>query len=205
LLRRIPLSHRSHIIGFQPMATGSTEHESALERDFVTLASFLHPQASIISQPVTLRFSDGSTLRRYTPDYSVRYSADKAELIEVKYWKDLRARFGLLKPGFSVARDWARERRMSFRIVTERSIRGPILEHAKRLLPLRHAPVDSTLAEFALRAIGTSSATTFGEVLAALPADRETGLATLWRMIARRSLYVDFTTPITYRSPVSLT
>jgi len=34
-LRRIPLSGRSHIIGFQPLATVTTVHESALERDFV--------------------------------------------------------------------------------------------------------------------------------------------------------------------------
>jgi D-amino-acid dehydrogenase len=57
-LRRIPLSHRSHIIGFQPLTTGIAEHESALERDFVTVTSFLEPGASITSQPVTISFLD---------------------------------------------------------------------------------------------------------------------------------------------------
>jgi hypothetical protein len=205
LLRRIPLSHRSHIIGFQPIATGTTEHESALERDFVTLTSFLYPQVSILSQPITLRFSEDSKPRRYTPDYLVRYSADRAELIEIKYRQDLRANFHRLKGGFVVARDWAREQRITFRIVTERSIRGAALDHAKRLLPLRQAPLDSTLAGLALEAIGMSSRATFGDVLAALPVEREIGLATLWRLIARRTLRVDFSAPITYASKVFLT
>lgn len=39
-VRRIPLSRRSHIIGFQPLATGTAEHESALERGFVREQTF---------------------------------------------------------------------------------------------------------------------------------------------------------------------
>ena len=54
-----------------------------------------------------------------------------------------------------------------FRIATERSIRGPTLDNAKRLLPLRHVPVDLTVAELALAKMRTSEAATFGEVLAA--------------------------------------
>ncbi len=83
-MRRIPLSRRSHIIGFQPLPTGTAEHESALERDFVTLASFLDPTASITSQPVTVTFQDGLSTRRYTPDFLVRRVTGAAELVEVK-------------------------------------------------------------------------------------------------------------------------
>ena len=46
-MRRIPLSRRSHITGFQPLPTGTAEHESALERDFVARTSLLDPAASI--------------------------------------------------------------------------------------------------------------------------------------------------------------
>lgn len=81
-MRRIPLSRRSHIIGFQPLATGTTEHESALERDLVTLTSFLYLDVSITSQPITLSFRDGATARRYTPDILVRRPAGLAELVE---------------------------------------------------------------------------------------------------------------------------
>jgi hypothetical protein len=204
-LRRIPLSRRSHIIGFQPLATGTTEHESALERDFVTLTTFLHPDASFTSQPVTLRFSDSPRTRRYTPDFLVRYRSDHAELIEVKYRTDLRAHFAQLRPGFEAARRWAGEHGAIFRIATERGIRGPILDNAKRLLPLRDVPVDLAVAEFVLAKTRASRDATFGEVLAALPVSREVGLATLWRMIARRTLRVDFATPITFATRVSST
>lgn len=56
--RRIPLSHRSHITGFQTLpVSGLTEHESALERDFVALTTFRDAAARIISQPITLSFT----------------------------------------------------------------------------------------------------------------------------------------------------
>ncbi|TED11288.1 heteromeric transposase endonuclease subunit TnsA, partial [Pseudomonas aeruginosa] len=42
-MRRIPLSRRSHITGFQPVRHKAVEHESALERDFVLLTQFRDP------------------------------------------------------------------------------------------------------------------------------------------------------------------
>jgi len=50
-LRCIPLSWRSHVIGFQTLWTGITEHESALQRDFVTLTRFPDAGATVTSQP----------------------------------------------------------------------------------------------------------------------------------------------------------
>jgi hypothetical protein len=47
------------------------DHERALERGFVTLTSFTGPTVSITSQPVTIRYFDGRTRRRYTPDFLV--------------------------------------------------------------------------------------------------------------------------------------
>jgi TnsA-like endonuclease N terminal len=204
-LRRIPLSRRSHIIGFQPLATGTTEHESALERDFVTLTSFLHPDASITSQPITLSFCDGATARRYTPDFLVRHAAGPMELVEVKYRSDLRTNWRHLRPGFSVARDWARERGARFRIATDRSIRGPVLNNARRLLPLRRAPIDAGVAELVLDATRSTPTATFGGVLARVPLSREAGLAALWRLIARGALRVDLGAPITFHTRVSIT
>jgi hypothetical protein len=203
-LRQIPLSRRSHIIGFQPLATGTTEHESALERDFVTLTSFLHPDVSIISQPVTLTFRDNAMTRRYTPDFLVRYLSGHAELIEVKYRTDLRGNWSRLKPGFVAARHWAREQGAVFRIATERSIRGPVLDNAKRLLPLRRAPVDAGVIELVLNAARSTGTATFGGLLAVLPLNRQAGLAALWRLIARGTLRVDLAAPITFDTRVSI-
>ncbi len=203
-MRRIRLSRRSHIIGFQPIATGTTEHESALERDFVTLTSFLDPDASIVSQPITLTFRDPARTRRYTPDFLVQHKVAPAELIEVKYRADLHANWKRLKPAFVIARDWAREHQAVFRIATERSIRSATLDNAKRLLPLRIAPVDVRVADLVLSATRLARGTTFGGVLAALPVSRERGLATVWRLIARGVLRVDLTVPITFDSRLSV-
>jgi len=201
-LRRIPLSRRSHIIGFQPLPTGIAEHESALERDFVTVTSFLDPAASITSQPVTLAFLDGHARRRYTPDFLVQASSGRSSLIEVKYRADLREQWPRLKPAFAAARTWAREHHATFRIATERQIRGPVLGNAKRLLPLRHAPLDVAVAQQALETSRQLDAPTFGAVLAALPVSRPVGLATIWKLIARGALRVDLSAPITLDTPI---
>ena len=204
LLRRIPLSRRSHIIGFQPLATGIADHESLLERDFVTLTSFLHPDASIRAQPVTLSFRDGVKARRYTPDFHVSGLLTTSELVEVKYQADLQAQWRRLDPAFAAARAWARGHGAMFRIATERDIRGPRLENAKRLLPLRRVPLDEEMAELVLAASRSLDEPTFGTVLAALPAIRRCAvLATLWRLIAHGALQVDYSAPITLDTPVS--
>ncbi|TEJ80635.1 hypothetical protein IPC609_07620, partial [Pseudomonas aeruginosa] len=46
-MRRIPLSRRSHITGFQPVRHKAVEHESALERDFVLRTSCCLPNSAI--------------------------------------------------------------------------------------------------------------------------------------------------------------
>jgi hypothetical protein len=204
-MRRIPLSRRSHIIGFQTSpVSGVTEHESALERDFVTLTSFRDASARIISQPVTLSFLEGFTPRRYTPDFLVHGSDGRSQLIEVKYRADLREKWRQLRPAFLAARVWARERHASFRIATERSIRCAALENAKRLLPLRAAPLDRALADQLRNTLACLSDPTFGSLAAAVPTQRAAVLGTLWRMIARGELRVDLTVPIGLRTRLAL-
>lgn len=90
--RVIPMSRRSHVTGYQPSVsgTGVVEHESALERDFVTLTRFDLSVVGIESQPETIHWTDESgRAHRYTPDYCV-VRADRTEIIEVKYRADLR-------------------------------------------------------------------------------------------------------------------
>lgn len=203
-MRRIPLSRRSHIIGFQPLANGIAEHESALERDFVTLTSFLDPGASITSQPLTISYRDGTRTRRYTPDFRVRSSAGRSELVEVKYRADLCANWERLKPSFVAAGRRAREEGALFCVVTEQEIRGPPLDNAKRLLPLRSAPYDVDMAQRALAVVESLAAPTFGAVLAVFSANRSLALATLWRLIARGALRVELSAPINLHTPVAL-
>ncbi len=202
-MRCIPLSRRSHIIGFQPLATGIVEHESTLERDFVTLTSFMDAGASITSQPVTLTFRDASRSRRYTPDYLVRWSDRRTELIEVKYQADLEANQERLQPAFEVAREWAKEQGASFRTATEHEIRGPAFKNVQRLLPLRDVPLDAELAARVLAVTRSLEPPTFGGVLEALRAQRSAALATLWRLIARGTLRVDLSEPIRFDTELS--
>jgi hypothetical protein len=201
-LRRIPLSRRSHVTGFQSLATGVTEHESALERDFVTLTSFTDAAAVVTAQPVTIRFKDEGRQRRYTPDFRVDWSDGCSDIVEIKYRADLRAGWSRFRPAFAAARNWASNNAARFRIATERDIRGPRLEAAKRLLPLRSAPVDMVLAERAV-AYARGHATSFGQLVDVLPASREAGLAVTWRLIARGALVVDLTMPITTHTRVT--
>jgi hypothetical protein len=202
-LRRIPLSHRSHVTGFQSLPTGLTEHESALERDFVTLTSFTDAGAIVTAQPVTIRFRDEGRPRRYTPDFRVIWSDGRTDIVEIKYRADLRAGWRRLRPAFAAARVWARSNGAQFRIATERGIRGPHLEAAKRLLPLRSAPIDAVLAEQAIAYARTRSASV-GQVVDVLPASREASLAVVWRLIARGALVVDLTKPITAETQVTV-
>lgn len=203
-MRRIPLSRRSHIIGFQPLPTGTAEHESALERDFVVLSSFLDPQAVITAQPITITFQVRAVTRRYTPDYSVAWSDGKREIVEVKYLSDLRANQERFKERFAAMEDWARARGASFRVATEREIRGCALENCKRLLPLRTAAFDPDIARSVVSAVRRLAAPTFDAVMTAVPLDRPSVLATLWCLLARGALYVDLALPITPSSIIKL-
>ena len=194
--RIIPLSHGSHIVGSQVLASGRVEHESALERDFVTLASFRDAAVRITSQPVTVRFEHDGRQRRYTPDFRVEWSDGHCELVEIKYRSDLCKDWRRLRPGFAAARTWANERNMAFRIATDRGIRGPMLETAKRLLPLRRGRVDPELAEQAMALVAVRDRS-FNELRYALPGDEARATGTIWRLIARGNLRADLTTTIT--------
>lgn len=203
-MRRIPLSRRSHVIGFQPLATGTAEHESALERDFVTRTSFLHPAASVVSQPLTLKYSDGIRSRRYTPDFLVRYGVGHARLVEVKYRNDLRCNWQRYLPGFTAAKAWAREHGSVFRIATERHIRDGLLENAKRLLPLRHSEIDTEVGRRLVGVIRDQRSPTFGNVIERGSVDRAAAVATLWRLIAHGTVRVDLHSPITLHTALRL-
>lgn len=201
-MRRIPLSHRSHVTGFQPLPTGTADHESALERDFITLTSFLDTGAAITSQPVTIRFRHVGEPRRYTPDFLVEWSDGRRELVEVKYRIDLYAGWRRFKPAFAAARTWARCHGARFRIATEHGIRGPQLELAKRFLPLKRAPMDVVLAKEALTIVAALDNPMLGQLIEALPVTRQAALAVIWQLIARGVLRVDLSMPISPNSTV---
>lgn len=190
--------------GFQIVAASATEHESALERDFVTLATFTDASARIIPQPVTIPFRDAGLARRYTPDFLVHWSSGRSELVEVKYRADLRLHWKHLRPAFAVARAWAKAHDARFRIATDRSIRSPLLLNAKRLLPLRAAHLDPVVPTKIFDALASMAEPTLGTLVEAVPVERAEALGAIWRMIARGALRVELTVPVRMNARVSL-
>lgn len=190
-MRRIPLSRRSHITGFQPVRQKAVEHESALERDFVLLTQFRDPAAELTSQPETIHFLDAGKPRRYTPDFLVSWSDGHKELVEIKYRADLRAQWSNLRPAFVAAREWAHEQGATFRIATERGIRGAELDNALRLIPLRMASLDTAACDAVLSTLDGLATPTIGQLVSTVALDRPLALATVWRMLAHGRLLVD--------------
>ena len=115
--RRIPLSRRSHIIGFQCTPGGVTAHESALERDFVTLSSFVDAAATIRSQPVTIVLPSGlkpTAISLAGRSVSSPMDASGVELVEVKYQKDLQANWERLAQPLAPRKSGHRRARLGF-------------------------------------------------------------------------------------------
>ena len=114
------------------------------------------------------------------------------------------AQWRQLRPAFIAARAWARDHGATFRIATERSIRGPFLQNAKRLLALRTSPLDRMLADELRSAFDSLPDPTFGRLFAAVHRDRAAVLGALWRMIARGELRADLTVPIGFQTRLTL-
>jgi len=207
--RVIPLSHRSHITGYQPFAAGmaSIEHESALERDFVTLTRFDPAVLSIVSQPETITWTDkDGRCHLYTPDYRV-VRADRTEVVEVKYRASLREGWSSFRPAFAAARAWFGGQGSQFRIVTESGIRIPRLENAKRLLPLNNDSAHQLSHMRVLAHLTAGTPKPFSEVVTAVTSPeipRGELLAAMWTLLANRKLLADFDQVIDGRSLVWL-
>jgi hypothetical protein len=99
-------------------------------------------------------------------------------------------------------RTWAGAQDATFSVMTEEQIRGPVLENAKRLLPLRSAPLDVAAARMMLNVVRTLEAPTVSDAICAIPMPRPAALATLWQLIARGLLRVDVSLPITPDTPI---
>jgi hypothetical protein len=198
--RRVRLSRRCHITGFAAARHRRRGARERARRDFVTVAAFLDSRASITSQPISLSFRHGGQPRRYTPDFRVRWSSRRTELIEVKYQADLDANEKHLGTAFEAAHAWAKQNGAIVRGVTEHDICGPMLVNAKPLLPLRRLLVEREIAIRVLTGVGTLEKLTFGQVVAALKVNRSVTVATGWRLIARGQLRIDVTSSITFNT-----
>jgi hypothetical protein len=208
-VRIIPLSHRSNITGRQPFIPGtrSIGHESALERDFVTVCRFDPDVLGVEEQPVTIDWVDTCGRKRhYTPDYRV-VRRTHTEIVEVKYRADLWSKWPHYKPVFIMGRRWASARGMRFRIATERQIRGPFLTNAKRLVPRMHEPVSAAVERHIIEVLDRLQPICFSGLVDAVTSPdipREAILSTLWSLIARRTVTTAFDVEVGGNSALSL-
>lgn len=208
-VRTIPLSRRSHITGRQHFVPGLTSvgHESTLERDFVMLCRFDRDVLGIEEQPVIIHWidSDGRN-RRYTPDYRVTRRCG-TEIVEVKYRDDLWAAWPTYKQVFLAARKWCTSQNLHFRIMTERQIRKPILQNAKRLIPRLQDQVPADIERHiinVLNRLGRAPLAKLIEEAAGLNFSREIVLSAVWPLMARRTIATVLELEITGTSEVWL-
>jgi hypothetical protein len=133
-VRRIPVS----TVSMTGAVLGS-EFESALERDLILTAAFEDDVNWFQSQPVKIHYTDkNGVARHYTPDLFIHFGTEenptrRPQLCEVKYRKDLIAKWKELLPKFRAARAYCRARGWDFKIYDETRIRTPRLANIQFL------------------------------------------------------------------------
>ncbi|MBH1528782.1 TnsA endonuclease N-terminal domain-containing protein [Stenotrophomonas sepilia] len=210
--RKIGLGRRA-LTGLIPSSKlgegASARFESSLERDFFALLEFSNDVAGWDPQPVQIKVPSG---RPYVPDVLVHWlgpdrslAGGQRILYEVKYREELRRKWNELLPRYRAATRYARERGWKFRVVTEDRIRTDALFNAKFLLPYLNDPPNSQDALQLLHAIEVLRETTPSLLLESCSGDpwvRGRLVATLWRLVADRTIAADLTCKLTMNSVI---
>lgn len=108
--------------------------ESSLERDYIHLLEFDNNVYRYFEQPIKIYYGNQ---RYYVPDFFVKFhsSGFKDELVEVKYSNDLEENAEKYYEKFEAARNFCNDNNITFKIITEKEIRGGFkLHNAKFLL-----------------------------------------------------------------------
>lgn len=210
-VRKIPRSYRS--VTGRAQASGETvPYESTLERDFAYLADFDSEVDTIISQPLCIRYRVGNgRLRRYTVDFLLKFRSEDGRgrrrpgLYEIKYREELRDRWSELEFGFRAARQLCRSRGWSFRVVTERQIRGPYLDNVTFLRGFRTYDDKAGLGLRLLETLEELQVTTPGVLLAAAFQDfenRAMAVGVMWRLLTMGYIGVNLAFPLNMASEI---
>ncbi|MCZ8354123.1 MAG: TnsA endonuclease N-terminal domain-containing protein [Cyclobacteriaceae bacterium] len=215
-VRKIGFSHRS-ITGIHPTFKNedSSQFESSLESDFITILNFDFCVQEFIEQPLVINFKDENGARRiYTPDFLVKYKKgfcvnQQPTIFEVKYRKDLFKDWKILKPKFKAAISYASENNMKFKIITEKEIRTAFLFNAKFLWKYKHE-ANNTLANLEFELIVLTQLqqlvmTTPNElILSAAKSKHMQGqlLHTLWKLVAKGSIGCDLNSKLNMNTEI---
>lgn len=183
--------------------------ESTLERDFLVRMEADRTVLSIVSQPVTLEYTDRGRRRRYTPDFMVyrrqlgcsgvagQYCPN--ELIEVKPADVLARDFPRFKARFRAAIRWCRLEGHVFRIMHENRIRDVMWRNTCFLARYRKMDPDPKVTARIVDTLGAMGATTFQNTVNQHFFDyrsRAEGIAHLWHLVATGVIDCDLTQPL---------
>jgi hypothetical protein len=119
--------------------------ESSLERDFIKIIDFDRNVNHYCEQPVTIEYMNDSNYRQYTPDFLVHYRETtnmKPLLCEIKYRKDIKENWNVLKPKFKAAIEYSKKNNWNFKIITEIEIRTQYLKNIRFLENYKKEKID---------------------------------------------------------------
>lgn len=201
--RKIGIQTRS-LTGTMP---DSNRFESSLEGDFMVLVRNDPDFLSFNAQPVVVPMikPDGRPARPYRPDGLVQWKSGVSPwLVEVKYRKDCCGKWRELRRKFRSASDFAVARGWVFKVFTEDRIRGARLQNLQFLEDYGRRRARPKLERLVRSAIASGNSTPAGVVaaVAATGVASEDVLPSLWRLIARRTVHIDFGLKLTMTSKV---
>lgn len=137
---------------------GKVAFESLLERDFLYLLEANGHLRAVKTQPRTIQLKVNGKKRPYTPDVEVEWREGvdlpfgvSRAIFEVKPFEVLRAKYDELAPKLRAARAYFEEEGIAFKVVTDRYIRGPLLEPARLVVEGLRAGEPSRDAGLAVR------------------------------------------------------
>jgi len=119
--RNLERFSRFNISGLFPTTKDSSPHffESFNEAHFAVMFEFDPTIVSVKSQPFTIKYLDGKSVRVYTPDYSITDCNNVTKFIEVKVSEALdekqNRKHGLIKKAFN-------EHGLEFHVMTEKHL-----------------------------------------------------------------------------------
>jgi len=204
-VRKIRTSNRS-ITGRRPSAKTniSQQHESALERDYLTLLEHDEEVAEYGVQPVTIHYHNNGVAARYTPDVLVHFQPElkrKPALVEVKYEAELIEKHDFYSARFKAAGDYARQNGFEFRIATDKFIRTDYLWNIKFLSSYLRDPIEERYEKLVFERFNeTPQLTPLSITQEGDDHTRGRMLYTLWQLLAAKKLTCDLRQKITMQT-----
>ena len=205
--RRIGKSYRSST-GFIQSAKDQSSHEfeSRLERDLLLIVNADPSVASFQVQPEPIPYLMASGKpSHYTPDLLVEFSADPATgiipdpwLIEVKYREELWDIWPEYRQRIRMARLYAAQRGMKFKILTEYEIRTKYLAAIKPYASYLTREVDEAIRQRLLGGMKELGECRVQDLLEKAVPDlpHDEAVVALRCLLARREIWIDLSKPV---------